>query len=144
MSPFDDPDLLPSRKLTDEERHYLEYAVKEPVDSLTRLDEVAKFLLGASATTSGLFVAAYKFALGPNATLPGLGGWLPFLLWAGSILAFLRVLLPQTYQVGQQEPASWKAAVLQARTHKYHWLQVGTWAFCLGIVAAVYPLIAWK
>ena len=141
MIPPDESEALASRKVTDEERYFLEFATKEPVDSLARLDEVAKFLIGASATTSGLFLAAFKLVLGEKATVPGPAGFAPFLLWAASILALLRVLLPHRYPTGRNEPASWKAAVLQARTRKYRWLQVGAWLFILGILAAVYPLV---
>jgi hypothetical protein len=47
---------------------------------------MAKFLIGASATTSGLFVAACKLVLGEKTTAPGPAGFAPFLLWAASIL----------------------------------------------------------
>jgi hypothetical protein len=141
MMPQDESEALPSRRVTDEERYFLDFATKEPVDSLARLDEVAKFLIGASATTSGLFLAAFKLVLGEKATVPGPAGFVPFLLWAASILALLRVLVPHQYSTGRNEPASWKAAVLQVRTRKYRWLQVGAWLFILGILAAVYPLV---
>jgi hypothetical protein len=76
----DDSEALPSRSITPEESYYLEFATKEPVDSLARLDEVAKFLIGASATTSGLFVAAFKLVLGEKTTVPGPAGFAPFVL----------------------------------------------------------------
>ena len=141
MTSSDESELLPSRPITPEESYYLEFATKEPVDSLARLDEVAKFLIGASATTSGLFVAAFKLVLGEKTTVPGPAGFAPFLLWAASILALLCVLVPHWYPTGKNEPASWKAAVLQVRMRKYRWLQVGAWLFILGIMAAVYPLV---
>jgi hypothetical protein len=141
MTPPDENEVLASRKLTDEERYFLEFAAKEPVDSLARLDDVAKFLIGASATTSGLFLAAFKLVLGEKTTVPGPAGFVPFVLWAASILALLRVLLPHRYPTGRNEPASWKAAVLKARIRKYRWLQVGAWLFIFGILAAVYPLV---
>jgi hypothetical protein len=139
--PPDESEALASRKVIDEERYFLDFATKEPVDSLARLDDVAKFLIGASATTSGLFLAAFKLVLGEKATVPGPAGFAPFLLWAASILALLRVLLPHRYPTGRNEPASWKAAVLKARIRKYRWLQVGAWLFIFGILAAVYPLV---
>ena len=141
MTSSDESELLPSRPITPEESYYLEFATKEPVDSLARLDEVAKFLIGASATTSGLFVAAFKLVLGEKTTVPGPAGFAPFLLWAASILALLCVLVPHWYPTGKNEPASWKAAVLQVRMRKYRWLQIGAWLFILGIMAAVYPLV---
>lgn len=141
MIPPNESEVLPSRKVADEERYFLEFATKEPVDSLARLDDVAKFLIGASATTSGLFLAVFKLVLGDKTTVPGPAGFVPFLLWAASILALLRVLLPHQYPTGRYEPALWRAAELQARTRKYRWLQVGAWLFIFGILAAVYPLV---
>ena len=139
-SPDDSEDA--ARTALDSRRDLLPgFATKEPVDSLARLDDIAKFLIGASATTSGLFVAAYKLALGEKTPVPGPAGFAPFLLWAASILALLRVVLPQSYPTGRNEPASWRAAVLQARRRKYGWLQAGAWLFILGILAAVYPLV---
>ena len=141
MTSPDDSEELPARVPTPEDTYYLEFALKEPVDSLARLDDIAKFLIGASATTSGLFVAAYKLALGEKTLVPGPAGFAPFLLWAASILALLCVVAPQTYATGKNEPASWRHAVLQARARKYRWLWIGAWLFILGILAAVYPLV---
>jgi hypothetical protein len=141
MTSPDDSEALSARPLTPEETYYQEFATKEPVESLARLDDIAKFLIGDSATTSGLFVAAYNLALGEKALVPGPAGFAPFLLWVASIAALLRVVLPQSYPAGRNEPASWRAAVLQARRRKYRWLQAGAWLFILGILAAVYPLV---
>ncbi|MGE3542067.1 MAG: hypothetical protein AB7N91_32205 [Candidatus Tectimicrobiota bacterium] len=137
----DESEELPARPLTPEEVYYQEFATKEPVDSLARLDDIAKFLIGASATTSGLFVAVYKLTLGKKETVPGPAGFAPFLLWAASILALLCVVAPQQYVTGKNTPASWRHAVLQARARKYRWLWIGAWLFILGIVTAVYPLV---
>ncbi len=141
MASPDESKPLPARLPTPEDTYYLEFALKEPVDSLARLDDIAKFFIGASATTSGLFVAAFKLVLGDKTTVAGPAGYAPFLLWAASILALLRVVLPQQYATGRHEPASWRHAVLQAQRRKYRWLQIGAWLFILGILAAVYPLV---
>lgn len=79
--------------------------------------------------------------LGDKTIVAGPAGYAPFLLWAASILALLRVVLPQQYATGRHEPASWRHAVLQAQRRKYRWLQIGAWLFILGILAAVYPLV---
>jgi hypothetical protein len=133
-----DGETIASRRLTDEQRYFFERAYKEPVESIPRLEEVAKFLVGATATTSGLFLAAFKLSLG-DTTITGLAWFLPFLCWALGIVAFILVLFPQTYRTGRDEPASWKAAFLQARRRKYGWLFVGTLLFIAGLFAAVYP-----
>jgi hypothetical protein len=134
----EDVEEIPSRRMTDEERYFFERAYKEPVESLARLEEVAKFLVGAAATTSGLFLAAFKLSLG-NRTITHWTWFLPFLCWGLGIVALILVLFPQTYRTGRHEPASWKEAFLQARKRKYGWLFVGTVLFIAGLFAAVYP-----
>ena len=96
--------VISSRIPTPEEQYYLEHAYKDPVKSLERIEETAKFLIGATATTSGLFVAAFKLALGKTGA-SGLLWFAPFVLWATAMLALLLVLLPQRYSVGRDEPA---------------------------------------
>ena len=51
---------LKSQRLTEEDKYFYERSFKEPVESTERIEEVAKFLVGATATTSGLFLAAFK------------------------------------------------------------------------------------
>ncbi len=140
MEQEDEPvDELTSRPLTDEERYFFEYAYKEPVESITRIEEVAKFLIGATATTSGLFLAAFKISQGQT-PVSGLAWLVPFVCWAISILVQIVVLMPHEYRVGRSEPASWQRAFRQARTRKYRWLLIGTVFFIAGIISAVYPL----
>lgn len=59
----DDEPTVAARAPTDAERWYYERAYREPVEAIARIEEVAKFLVGATATTSGLFVAASKLGL---------------------------------------------------------------------------------
>jgi hypothetical protein len=135
----EDVEEIPSRRLTDEERYFFEYAYKEPVESIPRIEEVAKFLVGATATTSGLFLAAFKLSQGDK-TVAGLAWFVPFICWAISILALILVLFPHKYRTGSHEPAAWQQAFLQARRWKYRWLVVGALLFVAGIITAVYPL----
>ncbi|MEE8291789.1 MAG: hypothetical protein V3R80_09925 [Candidatus Tectomicrobia bacterium] len=130
---------LPARRLSEEEQYYFEHAYKEPVESISRIEEVAKFLVGATATTSGLFLAAVKISHGKEA-IPGWEWLLPFLCWGGSICALVGVLFPQPYATGANEPASWKAAFRRARRVKYGVLTLGTLLFIAGILTAVYAL----
>ena len=132
-------EAIGSRKPTDEEQFYIEYAYKEPVDSIARIEEAAKFLVGATATASGLLAAAVKIAQGSKPLAGGLW-WLPFLCWAASIVAFILVLLPQPYPVGRNEPAAWKAALQTARWRKYAILITGATFFIAGLWAAVYVM----
>ena len=52
--------IIQSCKPPPEERFYHEQAYKEPVAAIARIEEVAKFLIGAATTTSGLYLAAFK------------------------------------------------------------------------------------
>ena len=47
---------LTSRSLTAEEKYYYERSYKEPIESIARIEETAKFLTGVAATMSGLFL----------------------------------------------------------------------------------------
>lgn len=136
----EEAEVLISRSMTGEENYYRERAYKEPVESIARIEEVAKFLIGATATTSGLFLAAFKLAARGNPA-PGNLWVLPFSLWAAALMILVLVLLPQDYLVGQNEPASWKAAFLSARRRKYRRLLAGAIAFIAGILSAAILLI---
>ncbi len=93
---------------------------------------------GATATTSGLYLAAYKIALG-DATSPAFLWLLPYLLWALSLVAFVLVLLPQSYATKENDPNSWRAAFLESGDRKYRRLMCGAVLFILGVLAGAYP-----
>jgi hypothetical protein len=133
-------ELLPSRPLREDEQYFYEQSYKEPVESLKRLEEAAKFLVGAAATTSGLFLAAYKLSLGDK-TVSSLAWFIPFICWALSIIALVLVLLPQNYKSGKDVPADIRQAFLKARTWKYAWLVCGAVLFIVGLISAIYLII---
>lgn len=139
--PNDDDQIeeLTSSPLSDEEQYFYERSYKELVESIPRIEEVAKFLVGATATTSGLFLAAIKLARGDN-TVSELFWFVPFICWSLSILALILVLLPRHYETGRAEPASWQDAFVHARQWKYHWLMTGAVFFIAGLLSSLYPL----
>lgn len=131
--------LLPGREPTEEEKYYYERSYKEPVESIARIEEVAKFLVGATATTSGLFVAASKLALGDDRAQDTI--WLlPFIAWSLGILFQLLVLFPRRYDVGRNQPDSWRTAFLRVQTIKYGLLLTGGTFFVGGLFLAALPL----
>ncbi len=131
---------LTGRPLSAEEKFYREAAFKEPVESSARIEETAKFLAGAVATSGGLLLAALKLSLSGPSKWNGL--WLiPLALWWLSLLALILVLLPQKYTVGKNEPAAWRGAYLQARNRKYAWLLAGAILFIVGLAAAAIVLL---
>jgi hypothetical protein len=131
---------IPSRPLTDEEQYFYERSYKELVESIPRIEDVAKFLIGATATTSGLFLAAFKLARGDK-TVTEPFWFAPFLCWSLSIAALMLVLFPYRYETGRAQPAAWKQAFLRARSRKYGWLAVGAGFFILGLLSALYPFV---
>ncbi|MEZ4527033.1 MAG: hypothetical protein R2941_14040 [Desulfobacterales bacterium] len=139
MQNNDIEEIIP-RPMTDEERYYAEQFYKEPVESLKLIEETAKFLIGAGAGTSGLYLSAFKLSFGERTATTGIW-YVPFLLWTFSILALILVLLPRKYETGRNEPASYKNAFLKARKIKYLWLVWGAGFFILGILTAIFPFL---
>lgn len=130
-------DLI-SQPLTDADRYYLEQAYKDPVERITRIEDAAKFMAGATATTSGLYLAAFKIALGSGTTTAFLW-FLPYLLWSASLTLFVLVLLPQKYPTREDDPGSWRAAFIRSGRYKYWRLLIGAILFILGILAGAVP-----
>jgi hypothetical protein len=138
----DDPiEDLVSAPLTDAERYYLEQAYKDPVERIGRIEDVAKFLAGATAATSGLYLAAFKIAFG-GGTVSAFAWFLPYLLWAVSLVFFVLVLLPHRHPTRENDPGSWRAAFIESGKRKYIRLMIGTVFFILGILAGGYPFHA--
>ncbi len=130
---------LRSRPLSDEDEFYYERSYKEPVESTERIEETAKFLIGATATASGIFLAAFKLSLG-NQTVADAAYYAPFICWSLSLVALVLVLFPVEYTVGKSEPASWKVAFRKARQWKYGLLFVGAMLFVAGIVGGMFSI----
>ncbi len=131
-----------SSRLSEEDRYYYEQSYKEPVESITRIEEMAKFLTGATATISGLYLSALKLSVGEHA-VPRMA-WhipIPFIFWILSIITLVLVLFPQPYATGRDEPESWKKAFTQARKRKFRYLFAGTLLFVAGMISAIYPFV---
>ena len=108
----DDPiEDIVSAPLTEADRYYLEQAYKDPVERIGRIEDVAKFLAGATATTSGLYLAAFKITLG-GGTVTAFAWFLPYLLWAVSLIFFVLVLLPFRHPTQENDPGSWRDAFI--------------------------------
>ena len=125
--------------MTDEERYYTEQFYKESFESLKRVEETAKYLIGTSSATSGLYLAAFKLAFGEVKV--HIVWLIPFVCWALAIILLILVLLPQEYPTGKNEPASYKNAFIQARKLKYRRLVWGAVCFIAGIMTAIYPFV---
>ena len=130
-----------SKPLSDADRYYLEQGYKDPVERIGRIEEAAKFLAGATATTSGLYLAAYKIALG-DATNAAFFWLQPYILWAMSLVFFVLVLLPYRHPTKENDPNSWKEAFVESGKRKYLRLMIGAAFFILGILAGAFPFHA--
>lgn len=135
-NPEDPIEEITSRRVPREEEMYRDVALQEPVKRIDRLEDVAKFLIGATATASGLLIAALKIAQETLTPSTGIRGLLPFLLWALSLVSCLLVVAPRTYQTGRYQLSSWKTAVVSAGQWKFRWLTFGMIFFILGILSA--------
>ena len=123
------PGTITGKTLTDEQQYFRETSYKEPVDSIGRIEDMAKFLAGAVAAVSGLFVAAFRLSLAGKPAA-GIVWYLPVVLWGLSIVMLVLVLFPRKYVTGKNEPASVKDAFLKARKYKYACLATGTRPAC--------------
>lgn len=133
-------ETVPARKLTEEEKYYDELFYKDSVESTNRMEDTAKFLLGITAGTSGLYLSAFKLSKG-KATVTGVLWFLPFLIWALAIVSLILVIFPEKYETYKNEPASLKSAILKARDRKYQRLFVGTLLFIFGIFSGVFAFM---
>jgi hypothetical protein len=131
---------IAGRPLTDEERYFYKLSFKEPVESIARIEEMARFLAGAATAVAGMFLAAFRLALAGQAA-EGAIWYAPVLLWGASILALVAVLYPRCYDTAKKEPAAWQAAYIQVRRVKYRRLVVGAVLLVGGLIAAVVPLV---
>ncbi|MEM7246494.1 MAG: hypothetical protein AAF533_14175 [Acidobacteriota bacterium] len=132
------PETLPSRRLSEADKFYLEQATKEPVEATTRIEETAKYLIGATATSAGMFAAASKLALGKDPA-PDVSWFLPFVFWVISILVLIFALLPNRYEVVSDSPEDFRAFLLEARDRKWRRLGLGAGLYCVGLLSATIP-----
>ncbi len=124
---------------TAEELYWLEREYKNPVESIGRIEETAKFLVTVVTGVSGLFAAAWKLAEGEKAQGEGLW-WLPFVLWVFSMISLVIVFFPGFYSVKKQVPESVKAAYRAVLWWKFWWLAAGLIFFLLGVLSTVLPM----
>jgi uncharacterized membrane protein YsdA (DUF1294 family) len=82
-------EAVPARRPTAEEQYYHEMSHKDPVETTTRIEETAKYLLGIIAGISGVYLSAYQLSIGKT---PVTNFWcfLPFLFWAAAMILLIR------------------------------------------------------
>ena len=130
-------ETVPARRPTAEEKYYHEMSYKAPVETTTRIEETAKYLLGIIAGISGVYLSAYQLSIGKT-PVTNFRCFLPFLFWAAAMILLVLVIFPMKYETYKNEPESLKRAVLSARNLKYYCLSAGTFLFIIGIVSALF------
>lgn len=128
--------VLPSRALTDEDSFYLKLARDEFAASLGRLEETAKYLVGAIGAVAGLVLAGIQIKIAVKPDLPASSFAVPFLLWGFSALCAILVFFPLPYRHYQDAPAAIRRAFERARKVKWALLLISVLAFAAGLYFA--------
>lgn len=123
-----------------EESYFIEASYKNTVDSIKGIEETAKFLVGATATTSGLFLAATKLSFGDSAD-PDPYWILPFISWAIAIMFLILVLFPLRYSAKAHIPLAMKKVFQLAQKIKYTFLSLGAACFIFGLIASIFIMV---
>jgi hypothetical protein len=123
-----------------EEAYFMEASYKNTVESIRGIEDAAKFFVGATATTSGLFLAASKLSFG-EAVNPSTYWMLPFISWAIAIIFHVLVLFPLRYRAETHLPLAMKAAFLRAQKIKYVFLSLGAICFIFGLIASIFIMV---
>lgn len=128
--------VLPSRAATDDDLFYLKLAREEFAASLGRLEETAKYLVGAVGAVAGLVLAGLQIKVAVKPDLQGSSFTLPFLLWGLSALCAMLVFFPLPYRHYQNSPTAIRRAFERARKVKWALLLVAVLAFAAGLYLA--------
>ena len=121
------------------DKFYQELGYREPVDSITKIEEAAKFLAGAVTFSCGALLTAMKIGieLADKKELPIVPWCVVMGLWIASLLWLLLVLLPISDHVRTDSPTELESSFRKSRTKKYRYLVSGTICFVAGLVAGL-------
>lgn len=131
------PTVLPSRQATEEEQFYLKLAREEFAASLSRIEETAKYLIGAVGAVAGLLLSALQIKIAVNANALQTRLTWAFLLWGASALLAILVIMPLPYHHFHNSPPAIRASFKKARWLKWSLLLLSTLAFGAGLLLAV-------
>ena len=132
---------LESRPATEEDLFYLKMARDEFTASLSRIEETAKYLIGAVGAVAGLFLAGLQVKIAVKPELKESIVTMPFWLWGVGLLCAIFVILPLPYRHDENAPQSIRRSFARARWVKWSLLLVSAIALTAGlIVAALHPI----
>ncbi|MDZ7268770.1 MAG: hypothetical protein ONB48_13615 [candidate division KSB1 bacterium] len=131
---------IPSRRATDDDLFYLDLAREEFAASLGRIEETAKYLIGAIGAVAGLVLAGMqvKLAVSQGQAAPGTPLTWPFVLWGVSALFAIFVFFPLPYRHYSASPQSIRQKFIKARKVKWSLLLVSTLTFAAGLLVAAW------
>ncbi|RIK52468.1 hypothetical protein DCC62_32930 [candidate division KSB1 bacterium] len=124
------------RPANEDDLFYLKLARDEFAASLGRLEETAKYLVGAVGAVAGLVLAGLQIKIAVKPDLPSSSFAVPFLLWGFSALCAILVFFPLPYRHYQNSPAAIRRAFERARKVKWALLLVSVLAFAAGLYFA--------
>jgi hypothetical protein len=132
--------VLESRRASEDELFYLKLARDEFAASLGRIEESAKYLIGAVGAVAGLLLAGLQIKIAVNPQLAQNPLTIPFLLWGGSALCAILVFFPLPYRHHHQAPYDIRRSFQRARWVKWSLLLVSALAFAAGLMVAALVL----
>ncbi len=128
--------VLESRRANEEELFYLKLARDEFAASLGRIEETAKYLIGAIGAVAGLVLAGLQVKLAMNPQLPANPLTWPFVLWGSSGLFAILVFFPLPYRPYRNAPQEIRRSFAKARWVKWSLLLLSVLTFGAGIIVA--------
>lgn len=127
---------LQGRPASEDDLFYLKLARDEFAASLGRIEETAKYLVGAVGAVAGLVLAGLQIKVAVKPELPFSSFTLPFMLWGLSALCAILVFFPLPYRHYQNSPAAIRRAFERARKVKWVLLLIAVLAFAAGLYFA--------
>lgn len=130
--------VLESRRAAEEESFYLELAREEFAASISRIEETAKYLIGAVGAVAGLLLAGMQLKIAVNPNLPQSILTPPFILWGASALFAIFTFFPLPYSHYRHEPNAIRRSFDRARWIKWSLLLASALSFAAGVFVAAF------
>jgi hypothetical protein len=134
----ENPPLLESRKSSEEELFYLKLARDEFAASMGRIEETAKYLIGAVGAVAGLLFAGLQVKAAVNPQLQQTSLAWPMILWGVSVFCAILVFFPLPYRHYRNAPDAIRRSFEKARWVKWSLLLASALSFAAGLLAAAF------
>ena len=125
-------------KLSPREQFYYEQGFKEPVDSITRIEETAKLLLGTITACAGVLLTSLKIIVSVDEnTSFFVGSWVVIGCWAVALMFLVNVVTPLPWKTRVDDPTSLESTYRTIRKSKAMSLWIGVVLFVFGLFAGL-------